>query len=126
MTVLCPIPIVHFFKYLDIQVSPMLTDYCRLNMYPLLTHFRAKIIMWNKLKMSVAGRTNLIKMILMPQLLYFLHNFLVVVPLKLFRVVNSLFRTLLWNNHPLGSNLNYCNTVRLVVAQHSLIPGSST
>lgn len=50
--------------------------------------------------MSLAGKTNLIKMILMPQLLYMLHNTSIVIPLKIFRVVNTVFRTLLWHTNP--------------------------
>lgn len=50
--------------------------------------------------MSLAGKTNLIKMIFMPQFLNVLHNTPIVFPLKIFRVVNSLFRLLLWNTHP--------------------------
>lgn len=97
----CPIPLVTSFKYLGIQVAPRIGDYCSLNIYPLLSRFRDKINTWNNLKMSLAGKANLIKMILMPQLLYFLHNTPVVIPLKIFRIVNTLFRRLLWNNkHP--------------------------
>lgn len=48
----------------------MLTDFCQLNIHPLVTCFRDRIYVGNKLKMSVEGRTNMIKMILMPQLLY--------------------------------------------------------
>lgn len=48
----------------------------------------------------LAGRTNLIKMFLMPQFLYMLHNTPVVITLKIFRVVNNLFRLLLWHTKP--------------------------
>ena len=93
----CPVPVVTSFKYLGVWISPTITDYCKLNVHPLLSKFRDKILIWNKLRMSLAGRTNLIKMILMPQLLYFLHNAPMVITLKIFRVVNSLFRQLLWH-----------------------------
>lgn len=42
------------------------------------------------------GQASLVKMILMPQLLYFLHSSPVVFPLKTFRTVNSLYCPLLW------------------------------
>lgn len=96
----CPIPVVTSFKYLGIQISPKLADYCHLNIHPLLSRFRDKINTWNNLTFSLAGKANLIKIILMPQLLYFLHNSPVVIHLKIFRVVNTLFRHLLWNTGP--------------------------
>lgn len=48
--------------------------------------------------LHTAGRVNLIKMILMPQLLYFHHNFPMVIPLKLFHTVNAIFRSLIWKD----------------------------
>lgn len=43
----------------------------------------------------MVGQANLEK-IMMPKLLYFLHNAPVTLPLKMFRVINSIFRHLLW------------------------------
>lgn len=96
----CPIPVVASFKYLGVRISPRLREYSSLKINPLLSRFQDKINTWNNLKMSLAGKANLIKMILMPQLLYFLHNLPVVLHLKIFRVVNTLFRRLLWNTKP--------------------------
>lgn len=48
--------------------------------------------------LDVDGRVNLINMILMPQFLYVIHNSPVVIPLKTFRIVNSLFCLLIWKN----------------------------
>lgn len=94
----CPIPTTTGIKYLGVQISPCVGDFCSLNIFPLLSRFRDKINTWNNLMLSLAGKANLIKMILMPQLLYFLHNSPVVIHLKIFRVVNTLFRKLLWHN----------------------------
>lgn len=69
--------------------------------------------------MSLAGKTNLIKMILMPQLLYLLHNTPVVIPIKIFRVVNSLFRLLFWHKKPPGSNWNNYKIQMRGVVWHS-------
>lgn len=94
MASLCPVPVLTSFKYLGIVISAQLIDY--LNIFPLLTKFRDKVKLWIKLWISVAGRANLVKMILMPQLLYHLHNSPVGIPLKIFRVVNTIFQSLLW------------------------------
>ncbi|XP_069610810.1 zinc finger protein 300-like [Ranitomeya imitator] len=56
------------------MVSGKIEDYVRLNLTPMLGKFQQKIGAWMKPFLSVAGRVNLIKMRLMPQLLYILHN----------------------------------------------------
>lgn len=70
----CPVPITTFFKYLGIQVTSGPQDFSQLHISPLLQRFREKVKTWNALRLSVAGKVNLIKMILVPQLLYFLNN----------------------------------------------------
>lgn len=72
------IPISSSFKYLGIQVTP--NPYISLNLTPLLAKFQDTVKVWSKLKMSLVGQTNLIKMILMPHLLHVLQNSLVVIP----------------------------------------------
>lgn len=73
---LYPVPVVdsfRSFRYLGVVISPVFTDYSHLNI----------------------SQTNLVKMIMMPMLLYFF-----TIPqlccLKLFRAINSIFRQLLW------------------------------
>ncbi|CAJ0919619.1 unnamed protein product [Ranitomeya imitator] len=62
------------FKYLGIQVALALTRFEELNLEPLITKIRTKISAWSKLNLSVVGRVNLLKMVVMPQILYVLHN----------------------------------------------------
>lgn len=47
-------------------------------------------------------------MILMPQLLYVLHNSLVVIPLKIFHIMNTIFRSLLWLSKNPGRKVQEC------------------
>lgn len=94
----CPVPVVRSFKYLDIYISPIVTDYCTLNIMLLMHGLRATVSIWNKLWISMIGKANLIKMIYMLQLLYLLHNSPVLVPLYFFRLVNTNFPTLLWKD----------------------------
>lgn len=77
----CPIPTMSLFKYLGIHGTSNILDYCHLSIHPLLSRFRDRVNTSSKLRLLVAGRINLIKMILMPQLLNPLHNSPVVVPL---------------------------------------------
>lgn len=91
------IPISVSFKYVDIHVTPPPSARLytvHLNLMPLLACFRNSVRIWSRLKMSLVGRTNLIKMILMPQLLYVLHNSPVVIPLKKFCIIHSIYRNL--------------------------------
>lgn len=94
----CPIPIATSFKYLGIQITAKPREFIPFNISPLLLRFRGKVKTWKSLSISVAGRVNLIKMILMPQLLYFLHNTPMVTPLKTFRTVNAIFHSLIWKD----------------------------
>lgn len=84
----CLIPIASTFKKLKFHVTPTLTGFCHLKIIPLFAWFRYKINIWNKLKLSVASRTNVIIMIIMPQLLFFLLKSPTVASLAFFRVVN--------------------------------------
>lgn len=90
------IPITPQFKYLGVYVTLQPRDYVSLNVCPLLSRNNDKIKVWSKLKMSLVGRVNLTKMIFMPQLLYMLHNTPMVVTLRIFRIINSMFRSFLW------------------------------
>lgn len=94
------IPITPEFKYLGVYVTPQPRDYVSLNVCPLLSRINDKIKVWSKLKMSLVGRVNLTKMIFMPQLLYMLHNTPMVVTLRIFRIINSMFRSFLWLDRP--------------------------
>lgn len=53
----CPIPVVTSFKYLGIQISPRLADYCSLNVYLLLSRFQDKINTLNNLKLSLGKQS---------------------------------------------------------------------
>lgn len=94
------IPVSTSFKYLGIQITAHILDYVNLNLTPLINRCRDRVKVWSKLKLSQVGRINLIKMILMPQLLYVLHNSPMVITLKKFRIINSLFRSFIWLSKP--------------------------
>lgn len=48
----------------------------------------------------MAGRISLIKMIVMPQVLHVLHSTPMVIPLKMFCIINSMFRSYIWLDRP--------------------------
>lgn len=90
------IRIVPAFKYLGVWVHPKVQDYLQFKLQPLLEKFKLKNKSWCKLPLSVVGRTNLVKMIWAPQLLYIVHNTPVWIPQKCFKKIDSLFRILIW------------------------------
>lgn len=83
------------FWYLGIQVKPNPLVYITLNVTPLLNRCHDWVKVWSRLKLSLVGRINLIKIILIPQILYVLYNSQMVVPLKQFRIINSIFKSLI-------------------------------
>lgn len=96
------IPVSSRFKYLGIYVTPDRLEYVHLNLSPLLNRIRDKAKIWSRLKLSVSvvGKVNSIKIIFMPQFLYALHNTRMVIPLKMFCIINSLFGSLIWHSSP--------------------------
>ena len=57
-------------KYLGVTVSRPLFDYVTLNVEPLFALLKLKTQIWSRLPLGVMGRINLVKMILLPKLLY--------------------------------------------------------
>lgn len=62
------VPVTSSFKYLGVQVTPEPQDFISLNLSPLINRIQDRAKVWSRLKMSLAGRVNLIKMVFMPQL----------------------------------------------------------
>ncbi|XP_056407014.1 uncharacterized protein LOC130298133 [Hyla sarda] len=89
------IQIVSSFKYLGIHITPSLHDFVPRNLLPILDKSSQKVSVWCKLPLSVVGRTNLVKMVLMPQLLYILQNSPVWIEMAHFQRIQRLFRLLI-------------------------------
>lgn len=79
--------------------------------------------------LSVEGKVNLTNRILMPQLLYFLHNAPMVIPLKIFRIVNTIFLSLFWKDRPQNQTRTSTKTQRLwwvgFAKLMAVVPGST-
>lgn len=65
-----PLQRVSLIKYLGVHVSRIPAEYICLNVEPLFTLITSKIQTWARLLLGVWGRINLIKMVLLPKLLY--------------------------------------------------------
>lgn len=60
------VPVTTCFKYLGVQITSELREFISLNLSPLLNRIRDRDKIWSRLKMSLVGRVNLIKIIFMP------------------------------------------------------------
>lgn len=67
-----------------------------MNVTPLLDYLKLKFKIWGSLPLSVAGRINLIKMVVLPKCLYALQHSPVLVPRRFFRSMESLMSGFIW------------------------------
>lgn len=88
-----PLVGVSTLKHLGIQVSRSLADFIPLNVEPLIPFIKSKIQTWARLPVGVAGRVGLIKMILLPKILYVLWHFPVYIPFKYFKIMDTLLQS---------------------------------
>lgn len=85
-------------KYLGIQVTRTLADYTRLNVEPLYTLLKSKSQIWAQLPLGVMGHINLVKMILLPKLLYIFWHSLIYLPLRIFKIMDAILNSFIWGN----------------------------
>lgn len=84
------------FTYLGISITPSLEALYKANFEPLLKRIRDDLDRWISLPLSLLGRIALLKMNILPRLLY--HFQMVPILLnKTIRRVNSCFSTFIWN-----------------------------
>ena len=79
-------------------------DYISLNIEPLFNLIKSRTQVWARLPLGVWGRINIVKMILLPKILYILWHTPVYLPLKLFKSMEAILRTFIWgtNRHKLA------------------------
>lgn len=94
-----PLQRVALIKYLGIQISRSPSDYIALNIEPLFSLVKSKIHAWSRLPLGVWGRINLIKMILLPKVLYILWHSPVYIPIKYFKSMEALLKPFVWGNN---------------------------
>ena len=84
------------FLYLGIKVSPCLKDLYKLNIAPLLHTVKQDLDRWCGLPLSLLGRIHLIKMNILPRLLYFFQMLPLVLSKKVFTKLNSAIISFMW------------------------------
>lgn len=83
-----PLKRVAEIKYLGVKVTRNLEDYVSLNVEPLFAILKSKTQTWSRL--GVMGRINLIKMILLPKMLYAVWHAPMYIPLKVFKQMEAI------------------------------------
>lgn len=89
-------------KYLGVKITAKVQDYFSLNLLPLITLLKQKVQAWAMLPLSLIGRINLLKMKLLPVILYFLWHVPTWVPKSYFKKLDGIVGSFLWVPKPLG------------------------
>ncbi|KAF7653218.1 hypothetical protein LDENG_00086010, partial [Lucifuga dentata] len=85
------------FTCLDIKISSNLKDLCKLNYAPLLQTIKQDLERWSGLRLSLLGRIHLIKMDVLPRLLYFFQMLPTLLSKKTLAQLNSAIISFTWH-----------------------------
>uniref|UniRef100_A0A3P9JVJ3 Reverse transcriptase domain-containing protein n=1 Tax=Oryzias latipes TaxID=8090 RepID=A0A3P9JVJ3_ORYLA len=82
--------------YLGVKMSPDLNDMLKLNFSPICTQIKKDLQRWHKLPLSMLGRISLIKMNVLPRLLYPLQMLPLYISKKTNRDLEKAFTNFIW------------------------------
>lgn len=101
-----PLQRVASIHYLGIQITRDPLEFLGNNIELLFRYLKSRIQSWARLPLGVMGRINIIKMIIMPKLLYVFWNSPVLIPLKIFKSLDTIINSFIWgpNRHKLAWN----------------------
>lgn len=85
------------FTYLGISITPSLEGLYKANFEPLLKRIRDDLDRWMSLPLSLLGRIALLKMNILPKLLYYFQMVPILLNNKTIKRINSCFTTFIWN-----------------------------
>lgn len=85
------------FTYLGVLVTRKFTDLYKKNLQPALGKAKDDMKRWEGLPISLAGRINSVKMVIMPRLLYFFNTVPTFIPKSFFKELNKHISSFIWN-----------------------------
>lgn len=85
------------FTYLGLKISPDTQDLWKLNFAPILTAVKQDLIRWHDLPLSLIGRISLIKMNILPRILYPLQMLSLRISKKINKDLERSFSKLIWH-----------------------------
>lgn len=88
------------FKYLGISITNSFKDLFSNNFTPLLDKCKSDFARWKSLSLSLIGRVNLIKMIILPKFLYLFQHVPVYLNKSFFTNLDQQLNGFLWSNKP--------------------------
>lgn len=95
-----PFKVVDQFAYVGIQIGPKIDLIVKTNYEPLMEEMSQSVNRWMSLSLSIIGRINILKMNILPKLLYLFQNVPLPPPDDFFHKINKIFREFIWgNNH---------------------------
>ena len=86
------------FKYLGVYVTDSFNQLFPKNFTPLLEKCRVDFARWSSLPLSLIGRVNLVKMVILPKFLYLFTHIPVYIKKPFFRSLDHLIASFLWGN----------------------------
>lgn len=98
------------FTYLGIKVSPNLSELWKLNISPTICAVKRDLQRWSNLPLSFMGRISLIKMNVLPRILYPLQMLPLWMPRKVASSIEKLFSEFVWHGKkPREKNKDFTN-----------------
>ena len=85
------------FTYLGVCVTREYADLFKKNLRPALEKAKDDLKRWESLPISLAGRINSIKMVIMPRLLYYFNTIPTFIPKSFFKELDKHISTFIWN-----------------------------
>lgn len=87
-------------QYLGIHITTSLPDLFRHNIIPLVEKMEGDFTRWSALPLSLVGRINLVKMVVLPKFLYFFQHLPIFLTKSFFDNLDKKISTFLWNGGP--------------------------
>lgn len=94
-----PLQRVDTIKYLGVRTTRDTADYESLNIAPLLAMLKHKTQVWARLPLGVMGRINLVKMVLLPKILYMIWHSPIYLVLRHFKLMEVILKPFIWGNN---------------------------
>lgn len=86
------------FTYLGVYISPDVKQIVSLNYNPLVDRVREMLNRWTQMPLSMIGRINIIKMLILPKFLYLFQSLPLPLPDTFFHNINNMLSQFIWNN----------------------------
>lgn len=86
------------FTYLGIKISPDVKQTVSLNYDPLVARVREMLNRWTRMPISMIGRINIIKMMILPKFLYLFQSLPLPLPDTFFHNINNMLKQFIWND----------------------------